>query len=633
MSPQASSSYPSIDIDAATLPDVLRRRSVEQADEVAFVFLADGEQDERPLTYGQLDRQARLIATSLLQAGASGSRALLVYESGLDYIAALYGCFYAGVAAVPVYPPDPFRVDRTLPRLRSIVNDAGATWLLATAETLDWARPLFRNVQGLSSSLATDTVVHGTATMVRGTASMVRGTAAGASANELPMLEPAQTALLQYTSGSTGEPRGVTITHANLVANLRSIHAALEREGNVVVLWLPAYHDMGLIGGMFQPVYSGRRLVFMSPLSFMQRPARWLEAISRYRGTITAAPNFAYELCIRKVSSDERESLDLSSLVAALNGAEMVRPETLDHFAETFAKCGFRREAFYPCYGLAEATLMVTGGALDELPVVRSFSAAGLEANRAVAAEGETEGRRLVSCGRPAIGQEVRIVDPDTRQPLQEGQVGEVWVAGESIGQGYRNRSEESDATFGAHLADSDEGPFLRTGDFGFFHQGELFIAGRRKELIIVRGRNHYPHDIEETVWRCDPLLKADGGVAFAIEVAGEEHLAVVQEVMRPRKADPAKLIELIRAQVTEIHGVAPVAVALIPAGTLPKTSSGKKQRRACRDQFLSGSLQLLGEWRDERLLAGSASAETAAAEPRTETEKKIAKIWGEVLG
>jgi amino acid adenylation domain-containing protein/non-ribosomal peptide synthase protein (TIGR01720 family) len=603
--------------EAATLVDILKWRSDRQPLDDAFVFLADGEDDERPLTYRELDRRAQAVAGTLVEAGASGSRALLVYDSGLDYIAALYGCLYAGVIAVPVYPPDPFRADRTLPRLHSIVNDAGATWLLATEETLDWTRPLFSSVPGLSSSLATDPIT--------------KAAADGRLADRLPELEPGQPALLQYTSGSTGMPRGVTITHANLLANLRSIHAILDRDDQVAVIWLPAYHDMGLIGGIFLPVHSGRREIFMSPLSFMQRPARWLKAMSKYRATITAAPDFAYDLCVRKVSDDDRAELDLSSLATVLNGAEIVRPETLDRFCEAFAACGFRREAFYPCYGLAEATLMVAGGKPLQTPVVRSFLAGGLEQNQAVETSGG-EARRLVGCGQAAPGTEVVVVEPQTCRLLDEGQVGEIWVSGGSVGQGYWNRPEESEETFGAQL-DDGRGPFLRTGDLGFIDRGELFIAGRRKELIIIQGRNHYPHDIEETVWRSHPLLKGDGGAAFSLEVAGEERLGIVQEVIRPKKANPAELIELIRAQVTEVHGVSPVAVALIPAGTLPKTSSGKKKRRGCRDQFLSGSLSTIGQWRDAAVFADGQQPKREAVGPRTETERKLAAVWSDVLG
>jgi amino acid adenylation domain-containing protein/non-ribosomal peptide synthase protein (TIGR01720 family) len=601
---------------ASTLVDVLRWRAVDHPEAPACTFLPDGEGREERLCYGELDRRARSIAAAL--AGAAGSRALLVYDSGPDYIATIYGCLYAGVTAVPVYPPDPFRIERTLPRLCSIVADAGATWLLATEATLNWVRPLFRNVPGLTSSLATDRLGDS------GRNDAAPGDWPAAAAPHLP-------AILQYTSGSTGIPRGVTITHANLLANLRTIDATIDREGNVVVLWLPLYHDMGLIGGVFQPVYSGRPLVFMSPVSFMQSPVRWLKAISHYRGTVTAAPDFAYELCTRKVSAEDRATLDLSSLLCALNGAEMVRPETLDRFSETFAECGFRREAFYPCYGLAEATLMVAGGVPGAAPVVRSFAGSGLEEMQAVpASNGDPAARSLVGCGHPAAGQQVVIANPDHGGRLDEGQIGEIWVAGESIGQGYWNRPEESAKTFQAFLTDG-EGPFLRTGDLGFFHEGELFVAGRRKEVVIIRGRNLYPYDIEETVRCCHPLLKNDGGAVFPIDVGGEERLAVVQEVLRPRKADLGSLLGLIRSQVAEVHGVAPAAVTLIAAGTLPKTSSGKKQRNACRDLFLSGGLQTLIEWRDESLSGDR--RETNAVAPATNTEKKLATIFGDVLG
>ncbi|HEX5447517.1 MAG TPA: fatty acyl-AMP ligase, partial [Pirellulales bacterium] len=632
-----------------TLPNVLAWRARCQPHAPAFTFLVDGEEQEEQWTYHQLDRRARAIAEVLTAQGAAGQRALLVYDAGLEYIAALYGCLYAGVVAVPVYPPDPFRMDRTLPRLQAILADAGAAWLLATRETLNWAGPLFAKAEGLKSSLATDEC-----------------DACGrfhpehrANADSL--------ALLQYTSGSTGEPRGVMISHRNLMANLTLIHRMVDREGAVAVSWLPAYHDMGLIGVTFQPVFSGRHAVLLSPVSFMQRPYRWLKAISRFRGTTTAAPNFAYDLCVRKVNEAERETLDLSSLVLALNGAEAVRAETLDRFSETFASCGFRREAFYPCYGLAEATLMVSGGAEAELPIVKWFDAAALEHDRAIVglapevapglvpdmvAPGIVPGSsgtttvklatragatKLVGCGRPADGQRLLIVDPQTQRSLPVGQVGEVWVSGPSIGDGYWNRRSESAETFAARL-ENGEGPFLRTGDLGFLDGGELFITGRLKDLIILQGRNHYPHDLEQTVAESQAALKLDGGAAFSVDVSGEERLVIVQEVMRPRKVDLPAVAETLRARIAERHGVAASAVCLIPAGTLPKTSSGKTRRRACREFFLAGSLGAVYEWRDDdlRTLGDGTAAEVVsrtAVPPGTPTECRLAQVWSEVLG
>ena len=598
----------------STLPQVLRWRAANQPSELAFTFLVDGEDETLSLTYAELDREARSIAAALERTAARGSRALLVFDSGLDYIAALYGCLYAGVVAVPVYPPDPFRIDRTLPRLQSIVADAQAETLLATEATLSWAGSLFRTVPGLTSIVATDAI-----------------TRSETARRAEPPISPEDLAILQYTSGSTGAPRGVVISHANLLANLRRIERALDREGVIAVSWLPAYHDMGLIGGIFQPVFSGRHTILMSPMSFMQRPLRWLKAVSNYRAWTTAGPNFAYDLCVRKIRGDERRSLDLSSLSLALNGAERVRADTMDRFVEAFGPCGFRREAFYPCYGLAEATLMVAGGPVGAAPVVRPFDAAQLEHNMIAP---PVEGGRacgLVGCGKSVYGQQVVVADPASGQRLPERRVGEIWVSGPSIGRGYWNRPEESAATFGARLAGGDEGPFLRTGDLGFFDDGELFVTGRVKDMIVVWGRNLYPQDIEQTVLHCHEALKPDGGAAFSIDVGGEERLAIVQEVLRPKRIDPAALVETIRRRVAEEHGVPVYAVALILAGTLPKTSSGKTRRSACRQRFLSGALNIVLQWQDGRI--DRQAERPAPAQPRNETEAALAELWRQVLG
>ena len=598
----------------STLPHVLRWRAASQPSDLAFTFLADGEDEALGLTYAELDREARSIAAALERTAERGSRALLVFDSGLDYIAALYGCLYAGVVAVPVYPPDPFRIDRTLPRLQSIVADAQAETLLATEATLSWAGSLFGAVPGLTSLVATDKIAR-----------------AHAARRTSLAIGPDDLAILQYTSGSTGAPRGVMISHANLLANLRRIERTIDREGVIAVNWLPAYHDMGLIGGIFQPVFSGRQMILMSPVSFMQRPLRWLKAISNYRAWTTAAPNFAYDLCARKISREECRSLDLSSLSLALNGAERVREETMDRFVEAFGPCGFRREAFYPCYGLAEATLMVAGGTVGSPPVVRSFDAEQLEHGIVAAPADDERVCRLVGCGKSVYGQRVAIADPASGARLPERRVGEIWVSGPSIGRGYWNRPEETSATFGARLADSGEGPFLRTGDLGFFDGGELFVTGRVKDMIVIWGRNLYPQDIEQTVLRCHEALKPDGGAAFSIDVKGEERLVIVQEVQRPKRIDPAALIETIRRRVAEEHGVPVYAVALILAGTLPKTSSGKTRRGACRERFLNETLNIVLQWRDGRVEGRTETAPTTP--PRNETERALAEIWRDVLG
>jgi acyl-CoA synthetase (AMP-forming)/AMP-acid ligase II/acyl carrier protein len=359
----------------------------------------------------------------------------------------------------------------------------------------------------------------------------------------------------------------------------------------VVVGWLPLYHDMGLIGNVLQPLYVGARAVLLSPLTFLQRPALWLAAVARYRATTSGGPNFAYDLCARKVGEEEKAGLDLSSWSVAFNGAEPVRAETVERFAAAFAPCGFRRAAFFPCYGLAEATLFVTGGAPGAGPVIRPVDAAALERHQVADAPPGAPGRALVGCGRAAAGQAVRIVDPESGAPCAPGRVGEVWVAGPSVAAGYWGRPEETARTFGARLA--GEGPFLRTGDLGFLADGELFVTGRRKDLIILRGRNHYPQDLERTAEASHPALRPGCGAAFGVDRDGEERLVILQEVERSA-ADPAGIADAVRRAVAGEHEVAVEEVVLVRSGTVLKTSSGKVRRAACRAAYLAGELAVV---------------------------------------
>jgi acyl-CoA synthetase (AMP-forming)/AMP-acid ligase II len=398
--------------------------------------------------------------------------------------------------------------------------------------------------------------------------------------------------MLQYTSGSTGKPKGVMLSHANLMHNSRLMRAAFQYGSESrCVSWLPVYHDMGLIGGLLQPLYGGYPCVLMPPASFLQRPLRWLEAITRTRATISGGPNFAYELCLRRTGEAERSCLDLSSWQVAFNGAEPLRAETLKRFADFFHPSGFKRTAWFPCYGLAEATLMVTGGPSGRGPIVKRVEAKALEHGRAVEAEErltpeqESNVRPLVSSGRVAgPQQQLRIVNPETMSECADGEVGEVWTAGPSVAAGYWNRADETEETFGARLGAGGEGylgPYLRTGDLGFIADGELFITGRAKDLIIIRGANHYPQDIEWTVAASHPALRASGTAAFALESQGEERLVVVQEMEPRSRAELREVFESIRQAVAEEHEVDIYAIALVKAGSVPKTTSGKVQRGA----------------------------------------------------
>lgn len=435
---------------------------------------------------------------------------------------------------------------------------------------------------------------------------------AAAQAWAAPDLRPETLAFLQYTSGSTSTPKGVMVSHGNLMANERMMQVGLGQDGDSNwVGWLPMFHDMGLIGTVMHPLFNGAASILMSPMAFVQEPIRWLQAITRYRAQTSGAPNFAYDLCAAKISSADSVGLDLSSWTVAFNGSEPVRPETIDRFVSAFEPVGFRRETMYPCYGLAEATLFVSGPVKSEVPVVRSFEVAELEQRRArPAASGEGVGRALVGCGQTWLDQNIVIANPGTLARSGEGEIGEIWISGENVAQGYWNRDEATTETFRAHLSDTGEGPFLRTGDLGFFDDGELFISGRIKDLIIIRGRNHYPQDIERTVESSHPILRPGCGAAFSVDVDGEERLAVVQEVSRKfRNSDLTAVVDDIRQAVTQQHDLAAHAVVLIKPGHIPKTSSGKIQRHACRQGFLAGSLDPLAE----SVLDGARTAEAGA--------------------
>jgi amino acid adenylation domain-containing protein len=534
------------EVRPATLAGLLKARAAESPDREAYVFLAEGEIEAERLTWGELDVRARAIAWALRQSVPPGERALLLYPPGLDFVPAFFGCLYAGVVAVPAYPP---RLnDRSQSRLRAIAADAAPRAALTTKSIAERV-PELPGVRWI----ATDGL--------------------NGTAPELVDPDPEAVAFLQYTSGSTSTPKGVMVTHANLVHNERMIGQAFAMdEASVVVGWLPLYHDMGLIGNVLQPLHARARCVLMSPVAFLQRPRRWLEAIHRYRGTTSGGPNFAYELCVRKIPPAEREGLDLSSWRVAFNGAEPVRAHTLEAFAEAFAPSGFRASSFYPCYGLAEATLFVSGGDPGRAPRVE-------------------EGR--VSSGHAWDAQRIAIVHPDTREELPRGSEGEVWIAGPSVAAGYWGNPEATERDFRARLG-SGGGPFLRTGDLGILHGGELFVTGRIKDLIILRGRNHYPQDVELTAQRSHPDLRPGSGAAFAVEIEGEERLVVVQEVERRRRDGLDELAAAVRRAVAEEHEVQPYEVVLVRTGTVPKTSSGKVRRQACRAQYLEGELTVL---------------------------------------
>jgi acyl-CoA synthetase (AMP-forming)/AMP-acid ligase II/3-oxoacyl-(acyl-carrier-protein) synthase len=536
---------------------------------------SDAEGSSSVLSLGDLDLKARALAASLQARGLEGQRALLVFSPGLEFISAFFGCLYAGVVAVPASPP---RRNRPATRLEAIAADARPDVLLTSLAQRPVARQWQAAIPGLAGAewLGVDSL------------------AIDLAARWQPaQVGPDTLAFLQYTSGSTAAPKGVMVSHGNLMRNSALINRSFRADASSRgVFWLPLFHDMGLIGGVLQTLYCGGYSTLLSPVAFLRRPLGWLEAIAQTGATISGAPNFAYDLCVRKVTDAHKAQLDLSRWSVAFNGAEPVRAETLERFAEAFAPCGFRGEAFLPCYGLAESTLMVTGKRAELAPTVATFRGAELGRDKAVAAaRGESDARTLVSSGQVFDGLRVEAVDPETALPCPEGQVGEIWASGPSVAQGYWNQAEATAEVFGARLASGD-GPFLRTGDLGFLQGNELFVTGRSKDVMIVRGRNVYPQDIEWSVAGCHPLARPEASAAFSIEAGGRERLVVVQEVDRLGKAnDVAEVVASIRRAVAEEHDLDVHAVCLIKPLRLPKTSSGKVQRQACREAFLAGTL------------------------------------------
>ena len=593
---------------APTIVDLLRQRAGYRPNDRAFTFLVDGEHAELEITYAELDRKARAVGAWLAASGMAGKRVLLLYPSGLDFIAAFMGCLYGGAIAVPAYPP---RKNRSVERIETIAADAHASVALTTRDVLDRFDSLRANAPSLETLLwkvDSELEPH------------------WADRWERPDIDGETLAFLQYTSGSTGTPKGVMLSHGNLLHNSLRIMQAFEiTRSQSGVFWLPSFHDMGLIGGILVPLYGGKFNVIMSPVAFLQKPLRWLQAISKYRATISGGPNFSYELCVRKTTPEQRKGLDLSCWSLAFNGAEPVRPETIDAFCEAFGPCGFRREAFFPCYGLAESTLMVTGGMKFEPPVIRSFDAASLENDVAVPRGNFAAGtRRLVGSGGELEGQDVVIVNHETFQPQPAGRVGEIWVSGPSVAQGYWNRREATEAIFAAMLAlpEGDRsgrhpGPYMRTGDLGFFDEGELFVTGRLKDLIIIRGRNHYPQDIEASVEAASPIVRAGSVAAFSVEAEGRERVVVVAELERGRRmsGEIATACDAIRRRLASEHEIALEAIVFVRPNSIPKTSSGKIQRHQCRRLFENRELAAVAE--EIGWLEPEHRAEPAAAEPR----------------
>jgi len=586
----------------SSIIDLLNIRANIQSDQLSYVFLSDGAEVDR-LTYTQLQRRARAVAAHLQEMKAQNERALLLYPAGLDYVVAFYACLYGKAVAVPAYPP---RMNQNLRRLLAIIEDAQPKVALTTSAIYSRLQRWFDQAPDLKSIrwIITDGIDPGPADL-----------------RDEGKVDEGAMAFLQYTSGSTAAPKGVMVSHGNLMHNQAMMRESLKHDDDtVIVSWLPMYHDMGLIGNILAGMYNGAPCYLMAHTDFLQKPACWLKAISKYRATFSGGPNFAYDLCARKASQEQREGLDLSCWRTAFNGSEPIRAETLKQFAEAFSPYGFRPEALYPCYGLAEATLFVSGDSVSRAPVVTTFDKVELEKHSAVASDRLQDGVTLVSSGRPCLGERIITVNPQTLIKCDEGRVGEIWVSSAAVSQGYWGRSELTDETFRARLSDTEEGPYLRTGDLGVIYQGDLYVTGRIKDLIVIRGRNHYPQDIELTAEASHPALRPGCSAAFAVAGEETERLVLVAEINRERRnsVDVNGVAESIRQAILMEHEIDISAVALIRPGSLPKTSSGKIQRSAIRSAFLSGSLNTVHR---RQFTAGpSASGQTVRPEDALRT-------------
>ena len=564
------------------LVEQLRYWALAVPEKIVFRFLGRDEDDPIELSFKRLDHRAQAIAADLIARGYSGKRALMLYPPGLDFIEAFFGCHYAGVIPVPAYPP---RRNRNMVRIDSISDDAQAAVVLTlhsvvsrSDDSLEDTHSLRRipwiATEAIQDELASDWVK--------------------------PKIPLDHLGLIQYTSGSTGNPKGVMLTHRNIMANSAMIaHGfGMTRETASGVFWLPAYHDMGLIGGILMPVYFGCEITQLSPVTFLTRPLRWLKAISDYKAAVSGGPNFAYRWCTMKIKPEECKGLDLSNWKVAFNGAEPVRADVLREFTNKFAPYGFKHCSHYPCYGMAETALIVTGGKQNQEPVVRAFDKDKLT-KYVVEAVGEDSARAssLVGAGQVIPPEEVIIVDPEKRTIQPDNEIGEIWINSPSSGKGYWNKPAESAEVFESQLAEDNGKKYVRSGDLGFFHEGELFVTGRLKDIIIVRGVNRYPQDIESTVENCDERLRSGGAAAFAVDHWDREHLVVVCEVERRRGYHWDKLLEKIRTAVNTEHDLPPDAIVLVRHNSVPKTSSGKVQRHACRREFMEGTLKEVARW------------------------------------
>jgi len=566
----------------STIIDCLEHYARIRGDERAYIFLSDGETEEMELSYADLQRRSQALASELRKYGLSGQTVLLLYPAGLDFVIAFFACLYAGATAVPA---NLARNSRHFIRLRNIMQDSACRAILTQAALQE---PIATNLAGAGINLNQVVI-------------LTENTEHATDVPETPdPIDPSGVAFIQYTSGSTGNPKGVVVTHAQLIANER----AIQRSANLPEFmtgagWLPQFHDMGLIGNLLQPLAIGGTYIFMSPLHFIQSPLRWMRMLSRYQAHASAAPCFALEMCVQATSDAPQEQWDLSALDTIFCGAEPIRQDVLDAFHRALAPFGLRDDVVKPCYGMAETTLMITGGLPHHAP--RSLSVDRQQLTRGLARQLSDEAltQAIVCCGQPVRDHRILIVCPQHHTVCEDDTVGEIWCAGPSIASGYWRNSDESKRTFAAFTADG-EGPFLRTGDLGFRHQDGIFVTGRIKEVMILRGRNYYPHDMEATVTEVFQQNRVRVQAAVFAERKSVGNSGVIAFVELPRRMAGAtleqlqQLLPLVRQRISQEHDLSLKDTLLLKHGSIPRTSSGKIQRLLCSELYQSGAIQAL---------------------------------------
>jgi acyl-CoA synthetase (AMP-forming)/AMP-acid ligase II/acyl carrier protein len=609
--------------------EMLQERAAQAPTSVGYRFLSGKEEEAAVLTYAQLDHRARAIGGWVRSRCGAQCPVALIFPPGLEFITAFYGTLYGGGIAVPLNPP---ASKNSTARLEAVLRDANCRVALTTRDQLPRIARACRECAALLNVefVAIETIGDDALSDWRD-----------------PRTDAESVVVVQYTSGSTAEPKGVKLRDRNLLHNV-SMTMLVSRlsTSDVGVSWLPHYHDMGLIAGILMPAFGRFPVVLMPAGGFLSQPIRWLDAISRYHATVSGAPNFAYEECVRRVRKEELERIDLSSWRVAYCGAEPIRPDTIKRFVAAFARFGFRERSFFPCYGLAESTLMVTGGPAESLPVIRWLSKTALRDGHVVDAPADSPSATAVLASGALIpDNKVVIVDPESRVVCRQGQIGEIWLSGPSVADGYWNVANATEEVFGAFLPETKAGPFLRTGDLGFVEIEMLFVVGRCKDLIIIRGLNHFPQDIELTIERCHPSIVPGCGAAFSVDLDGEEKLVVVHEIDRHVTEAVHQLVfESIIVQVAKEHGLQVHVIVLIKQGTIAKTTSGKVQRQRSRFEFMSNKLKIVSQWRAFReepafpIEDGGASlpradlSEDAQATDESEVERVIISELAQLL-